>query len=158
MKKLLSLFAIAILVAVASCSKGDGQEEMFNKAETEALIKEYDANGGTLTPEQYSVLIRNTRLLFSDIKNSMKALLAVSEPLRFAQEYQKLKNDDEFMEKLVIREQVWRVLVLGQKGFSAENKSEFGNLPDECMLIDYYDDCIRTRLTDAENDSVTRPA
>lgn len=153
MKKLLSLFAIAILFAVTACSKEE-EKESFNAAETTALIKEYDAQGGKLSSEQYSVLIKNTRLLFSDIKGRMKTLLGITEPLKFAQEYQKLKNSNEFMEKLVIREQVWRVLILGQKGFSEQNKAEFGDLPDECMLIDYYDDCIRSRITDAQTDSI----
>lgn len=153
MKKLLSLFAIAILFAVTACSKEE-EKETFNTAETTALIKEYDAQGGKLSSEQYSVLIKNTRLLFSDIKGRMKTLLGITEPLKFAQEYQKLKNSNEFMEKLVIREQVWRVLILGQKGFSEQNKAEFGDLPDECMLIDYYDDCIRSRITDAQTDSI----
>lgn len=153
MKKLLSLFAIALLAVVTSCSKGD-KKETFNTAEMQALIKEYDANGGSLTPEQYSTLITNTRMLFGDIKERMKTLLGITEPLRFTQEYQKLKQDKKFMEELVVREQVWRVLILGQKGFSEQNKAEFGNLPDDCMLIDYYDDCIRTRLLDAENDSI----
>lgn len=154
MKKLLSLFAIALLAVVTSCSKGDKEEETFNTAEMQTLIKEYDANGGSLTPEQYSTLINNTRMLFGDIKGRMKTLLGITEPLRFTQEYQKLKHDKKFMEELVVREQVWRVLILGQKGFSEQNKAEFSNLPDECMLIDYYDDCIRTRLLDADNDSI----
>ena len=154
MKKLLALFTALSLMTFGSCSGNDGEEEKFNKTETCALISEYDANGGTLTPGQYSILIKNTRMLFSDIKSCMKELMEISEPLRFAQEYQKLRHDSEFIDRLVIREQVWRVLILGQKGFSEENKAEFSDLPDECMLIDYYDDCIRTRITDAENDSI----
>lgn len=154
MKKLLSLLATVMLLAFVSCSKGEDEGEKFNATETRALITEYDGNGGTLSAEQYSTLIKNTRLLFSDIKGRMKELLGITEPLRFSQEYQKLKHDDSFMEKLVIREQVWRVLILGQKNFSEQNKVEFGDLPDECMLIDYYDDCIRSRVTDAENDSI----
>ncbi|MDE6346128.1 MAG: hypothetical protein K2L55_05610 [Muribaculaceae bacterium] len=154
MKKLLSLLATVMLVAFVSCSKGEDDGEKFNAAETRALITEYDANGGKLTPEQYSTLIKNTRLLFSDIKVRMKELLGITEPLRFTQEYQRLKHDNDFMELLVVREQVWRVLVMGQRNFSEQNKAEFHDLPDECMLIDYYDDCIRSRVTDAENDSI----
>lgn len=154
MKKLLSLLATVMLVAFVSCSKGEVDGEKFNTAETRALITEYDANGGKLTPEQYSTLIKNTRLLFSDIKVRMKELLGITEPLRFTQEYQRLKHDNDFMERLVVREQVWRVLVMGQRNFSEQNKAEFHDLPDECMLIDYYDDCIRSRVTDAENDSI----
>lgn len=60
MKKLLSLFAIALLAVITSCSKGDKEEETFNTAEMQTLIKEYDANGGSLTPEQYSTLINSS--------------------------------------------------------------------------------------------------
>ena len=146
MKKLLSIFAAAILLVATACSSGDNQEEKFNAAETQALIKDYDANGGTLTPEQFSTLIKNTRLLFADIKDRMKELIDITDHDDFMQQYEALKADASFMQELSIREQAWRVLILGQKNFSEDNLTQFGNLPDECMLIDYYDDCIRARL------------
>lgn len=157
MRNLLSIPVIIMLLVFTACSGDDDKKPAYNKTETMALINEYDASGGKLQPVQYSMLIKNTRLLFADIKETMKALLSVSEPLRFAQEYQKLKNNDEFIDKLAVREKAWRVLVLGQKGFSKENMTEFGNLPDECMLIDYYDDCIRVRVIDAAHPSEPEP-
>lgn len=150
MKKLLALILSTALIVITSCSGGDEEKATFNKARATELITAYDSNGGSLAPEQYSELITNTRLLFDEIKGQMKALIDITEPLRFTQEYQKLKHNEDFMDKLVMREKVWRVLVLGQKGFSVGNKTEFGNLPDECMIIDYYDDCIRARVTEAE--------
>ena len=75
MKKLISYLSMALLVVLASCSGGDKEEEKFNAVETQALITQYDANGGTLTSEEYSVLIKNTHLLFADIKQHMKELL-----------------------------------------------------------------------------------
>ncbi|MBD5229453.1 MAG: hypothetical protein HDS69_05385 [Bacteroidales bacterium] len=146
---LFPLLTIAILLFAASCSKSEDEEVKFDKARTQQLIKEYDSNGGKLSPEQYDELITNTTLLYADIKQQMKDLLSITEPLKFAQEYQRLKNDNDFMERITIREQVWRVLVLGQKDFSAENIEAFNELPKESSLIDYYDDQIRTRLTDA---------
>lgn len=145
-----ALIALVLFISVASCSGSKDNEAKFDKALTQQLIKEYDANGGKLSPEQYSELIKNTRILFSGIKEEMKDLMDISEPLKFTQEYQRLKNDNDFIERLTLREQAWRVLVLGQKDFSVDNRKEFGNLPDECTIIDYYDDCIRTRVTDAE--------
>lgn len=145
-----ALIALVLFISVASCSGSKDNEAKFDKALTQQLIKEYDANGGKLSPEQYSELIKNTRILFSCIKEEMKDLMDISEPLKFTQEYQRLKNDNDFIERLTLREQAWRVLVLGQKDFSVDNRKEFGNLPDECTIIDYYDDCIRTRVTDAE--------
>lgn len=152
MKKLLSAFTLLVLLIATSCGKNEGEtkKETYNKAETEQLIAAYDNNSGTLTHEQYSRLIKNTSLIFAELKETMKDLLGITEPLRFTQEYQKLKADTAFMDKLVLREQAWRVLVLGQKGFSEDNLEEFGNLPQECMLIDYYDDCIRVRLTETD--------
>ena len=152
MKKLISYLSMALFVVLASCSGGDKEEEKFNAAETQALITQYDANGGTLTSEEYSVLIKNTHLLFADIKQQMKELLDIADKKQFMQNYESLKQDKQFIEELTIREQVWRVLILGQKGFSEENKIEFGNLPEECQLIDYYDDCIIARV-DENTDS-----
>ncbi|MBR6746092.1 MAG: hypothetical protein IKL83_01810 [Muribaculaceae bacterium] len=152
MKKLISYLSMALFVVLASCSGGDKEEEKFNAAETQALITQYDANGGTLTSEEYSVLIKNTHLLFADIKQQMKELLDIADKKQFMQKYESLKQDKQFIEELTIREQVWRVLILGQKGFSEENKIEFGNLPEECQLIDYYDDCIIARV-DENTDS-----
>ena len=152
MKKLISYLSMALFVVLASCSGGDKEEEKFNAAETQALITQYDANGGTLTSEEYSVLIKNTHLLFADIKQQMKELLDIADKKQFLQKYESLKQDKQFIEELTIREQVWRVLILGQKGFSEENKIEFGNLPEECQLIDYYDDCIIARV-DENTDS-----
>lgn len=152
MKKLISYLSMALFVVLASCSGGDKEEEKFNAAETQALITQYDANGGTLTSEEYSVLIKNTHLLFADIKQQMKELLDIADKKQFMQKYESLKQDRQFIEELTIREQVWRVLILGQKGFSEENKIEFGNLPEECQLIDYYDDCIIARV-DENTDS-----
>ena len=146
MKKLISYLSMALLVVLASCSGGDKEEEKFNAAETQALITQYDANGGTLTSEEYSVLIKNTHLLFADIKQQMKELLDIADQKEFLQKYELLKQDKQFIDEITIREQVWRVLILGQKGFSEENKIEFGNLPEECQLIDYYDDCIIARV------------
>lgn len=148
MKRFFSYLTIALHVALASCSGENEQQEEFNVVEVQSLIKQYDANGGELTAEQYSVLIKNTRLLFDDIKGRMKDLLDIADYNRFMQEYQAFKQDKLFMEKIAIRDQVWRVLVLGQKGFSEENEMEFGNLPEECQLIDYYDDCIIMRLSE----------
>lgn len=150
MKKLLAFLLSTALIVITSCSGGDDEKATFNKTRATELITAYDSNGGSLAPEQYSELITNTRLLFDEIKGQMKALIDITEPLRFTQEYQKLKHNEDFMDKLVMREKVWRVLVLGQKGFSDGNRTEFGNLPDECMIIDYYDDCIRARVTEAE--------
>lgn len=152
MKKLISYLSMALFVVLASCSGGDKEEEKFNAAETQALITQYDANGGMLTSEEYSVLIKNTHLLFADIKQQMKELLDIADKKQFLQKYESLKQDKQFIEELTIREQVWRVLILGQKGFSEENKIEFGNLPEECQLIDYYDDCIIARV-DENTDS-----
>lgn len=152
MKKLISYLSMALLVVLASCSGGDKEEEKFNAAETQALITQYDANGGTLTSEEYSVLIKNTHLLFADIKQQMKELLDIADQKEFIQKYELLKQDKQFIDEITIREQVWRVLILGQKGFSEENKIEFGNLPEECQLIDYYDDCIIARV-DENSDS-----
>ena len=146
MKKLLTIFAAAILIATTSCSSGDQQEEKFNAAETQSLIKSYDANGGSLTPEQYTTLIKNTRLLFADIKERMKALIDITDHDAFIKQYEALKADAAFMQEIAIREQAWRVLVLGQKNFTEDNLNQFGNMNDECMLIDYYDDCIRASL------------
>lgn len=154
MKKLLELLTLtALIVITSSCSGGGKEKETFNKERVTELISVYDSNGGSLTSGQFSELIKNTRLLFTDIKGQMKALIDITEPLRFTQEYQKLKHSEDFMDKLVMREKVWRVLVLGQKGFSDENRAEFSDLPDECMIIDYYDDCIRARVTEAETGS-----
>lgn len=153
MKKLISYLSMALLVVLASCSGGDKEEEKFNAAETQALITQYDANGGTLTSEEYSVLIKNTHLLFADIKQQMKELLDIADQKEFMQRYELLKQDKQFIDEITIREQVWRVLILGQKGFSEENKIEFGNLPEECQLIDYYDDCIIARV-DENTDSI----
>lgn len=152
MKKLISYLSMALLVVLASCSGGDKEEEKFNAAETQALITQYDTNGGTLTAEEYSVLIKNTHLLFADIKQQMKELLDIADQKEFIQRYESLKQNKQFIEEITIREQVWRVLILGQKGFSEENKLEFGNLPEECQLIDYYDDCIIARV-DENSDS-----
>ncbi len=152
MKKLISYLSMALLVVLASCSGGDKEEEKFNAAKTQALITQYDTNGGTLTSEEYSVLIKNTHLLFADIKQQMKELLDIADQKEFMQKYESLKQDKQFIEEITIREQVWRVLILGQKGFSEENKLEFGNLPEECQLIDYYDDCIIARV-DENSDS-----
>lgn len=149
LSSILLILVASLLPLVTSCSSGDDGKEAFNKARTQELVKEYDANGGKLTPEQYSELIKNTRFLYADIKAQMKALLDITEPLKFSQEYQRLKNDNDFIERLTLREQVWRVLVLGQKDFSVDNRKEFGDLPDESTLIDYYDDCIRVRVTDS---------
>lgn len=155
MKKLISYLSMALLVVLASCSGGDKEEEKFNAAETQALITQYDANGGTLTSEEYSVLIKNTHLLFADIKQQMKELLDIADQKEFMQKYELLKQDKQFIDEITIREQVWRVLILGQKGFSEENKIEFGNLPEECQLIDYYDDCIIARV-DENTDSIAK--
>lgn len=155
MKKLISYLSMALLVVLASCSGGDKEEEKFNAAETQALITQYDANGGTLTSEEYSVLIKNTHLLFADIKQQMKELLDIADQKEFIQKYELLKQDKQFIDEITIREQVWRVLILGQKGFSEENKIEFGNLPEECQLIDYYDDCIIARV-DENTDSIAK--
>lgn len=153
MKKLISYLSMALLVVIASCSGGDKEEERFNAVETQALITQYDSNGGKLTSEQYSVLIKNTHLLFADIKQQMKELLDIADQKEFMQKYQSLKQDKRFIEEITIREQVWRVLILGQKGFSEENKIEFGNLPEECQLIDYYDDCIIARIDENSSSS-----
>lgn len=153
MKKLISYLSMALLVVLASCSDGDKEEERFNAVETQALITQYDSNGGKLTSEQYSVLIKNTHLLFADIKQQMKELLDIADQKEFMQKYQSLKQDKQFIEEITIREQVWRVLILGQKGFSEENKIEFGNLPEECQLIDYYDDCIIARIDENSSSS-----
>ena len=155
MKKLISYLSMALLVVLASCSGGDKEQEKFNAAETQALITQYDANGGTLTSEEYSVLIKNTHLLFADIKQQMKELLDIADQKEFIQKYELLKQDKQFIDEITIREQVWRVLILGQKGFSEENKIEFGNLPEECQLIDYYDDCIIARV-DENTDSIAK--
>ena len=155
MKKLISYLSMALLVVLASCSGGDKEEEKFNAAETQALITQYDANGGTLTSEEYSVLIKNTHLLFADIKQQMKELLDIADQKEFMQKYELLKQDKQFIDEITIREQVWRVLILGQKGFSDENKIEFGKLPEECQLIDYYDDCIIARV-DENTDSIAK--
>ena len=155
MKKLISYLSMALLVVLTSCSGGDKEEEKFNAAETQALITQYDANGGTLTSEEYSVLIKNTHLLFADIKQQMKELLDIADQKEFMQKYELLKQDKQFIDEITIREQVWRVLILGQKGFSEENKIEFGNLPEECQLIDYYDDCIIARV-DENTDSIAK--
>ena len=155
MKKLISYLSMALLVVLASCSGGDKEEEKFNAAETQALITQYDANGGTLTSEEYSVLIKNTHLLFADIKQQMKELLDIADQKEFMQKYELLKQDKQFIDEITIREQVWRVLILGQKGFSEENKIGFGNLPEECQLIDYYDDCIIARV-DENTDSIAK--
>lgn len=155
MKKLISYLSMALFVVLASCSGGDKEEEKFNAAETQALITQYDANGGTLTSEEYSVLIKNTHLLFADIKQQMKELLDIADQKEFMQKYELLKQDKQFIDEITIREQVWRVLILGQKGFSEENKIEFGNLPEECQLIDYYDDCIIARV-DENTDSIAK--
>lgn len=155
MKKLISYLSMALLVVLTSCSGGDKEEEKFNAAETQALITQYDANGGTLTSEEYSVLIKNTHLLFADIKQQMKELLDITDHKEFMQKYELLKQDKQFIDEITIREQVWRVLILGQKGFSEENKIEFGNLPEECQLIDYYDDCIIARV-DENTDSIAK--
>lgn len=155
MKKLISYLSMALLVVLVSCSGGDKEEEKFNAAETQALITQYDANGGTLTSEEYSVLIKNTHLLFADIKQQMKELLDIADQKEFMQKYELLKQDKQFIDEITIREQVWRVLILGQKGFSEENKIEFGNLPEECQLIDYYDDCIIARV-DENTDSIAK--
>lgn len=152
MKKLSFILTLLIMLAASSCGSGD-KDELFNADITRNLIKKYDDGGGKLTPEEYSALISQTHLLYADIKDNMKKLLDISEPLRFNQEYQRLKSDKTFIDKITIGEQVWRVLVLGQKGFSPENQREFGDLPDQRMLIDYYDDTIRTRLT-APADSI----
>lgn len=147
MKKTFSIVTLLLVIMfTASCGSNEEEKPRYNKTETRQLIKTYDTNGGKLSHGQYSTLIKNTRLLFTELKETMKTLMMISEPLRFTQEYQKLKNDDDFYDKLIDREQVWRVLVLGQKDFSAKNKEEFGNLPDESMLIDYYDECIRVRV------------
>ena len=155
MKKLISYLSMALLVVLASCSGGDKEEEKFNAVETQALITQYDANGGTLTSEEYSVLIKNTHLLFADIKQHMKELLDIADQKEFMQKYELLKQDKQFIDEITIREQVWRVLILGQKGFSEENKIEFDNLPEECQLIDYYDDCIIARV-DENTDSIAK--
>lgn len=153
MKKLISYLSMALLVVIASCSGGDKEEERFNAVETQALITQYDSNGGKLTSEQYSVLIKNTHLLFADIKQQMKELLDIADQKEFMQKYQSLKQDKQFIEEITIREQVWRVLILGQKGFSEDNKIQFGNLPEECQLIDYYDDCIIARIDENSSSS-----
>ena len=75
--------------------------------------------------------------------------------VEFMQKYELLKQDKQFIDEITIREQVWRVLILGQKGFSEENKIEFDNLPEECQLIDYYDDCIIARV-DENTDSIAK--
>lgn len=151
MKQLFSLLTIALIIVLASCSGGDEQEEVFNFEETQSLIKQYDANGGELSAEQYSLLIKNTRLLFDDIKGRMKELLNITDHKQFLQEYQAFKQDSKFMKEISIRDQVWRVLVLGQKGFSEQNEMEFGILPEECKLIDYYNDCILMRLSESSD-------
>lgn len=145
----LALFTLLLLLTT-SCSKSEEEKPRYNKTETRELINTYDANKGKLTPEQYSRLIANTRLLFAELKQTLKLLSEIAEPLRFTQEYEKLKNDKEFFDKLTDREQAWRVLVLGQKDFSAQNRTEFSDLPRESWLIDYYDDVIRLRITQAQ--------
>lgn len=152
MKKTFSIFTLLLVIMfIASCSSNEEEKPRYNKKETRELIKAYDDNGGKLSHQQYSSLIKNTRLLFAELKETMKALMKISEPLLFTQEYQKLKNDDDFYDKLIDREQAWRVLVLGQKDFSPENAEEFRDLPDESRRVDYYDECIRLRITQQDS-------
>lgn len=152
MRKLLFLPLFILILTAGACSKDEGEKPKYNKAETVALIEEYDANGGQLKPEQYTVLIKNARLLFDDIKGTMKGLLDIQDNQSFIDKYHELCANEEFMDKIAVRERLWRVLVLGQKGFSKDNMKEFGNLPDESTLIDYYDDCISARVNDIRND------
>lgn len=152
MKKTFSIFTLLLVIMFAvSCSSNEEDKPRYNKKETRELIKTYDNNGGKLSHGQYSNLIKNTRLLFTELKETMKTLMMISEPLRFTQEYQKLKNDEDFYDKLIDREQAWRVLVLGQKDFSPENAEEFRDLPDENRRVDYYDECIRLRITQQDS-------
>ncbi len=91
-------------------------------------------------------MIEQERLAFDSRESQMKQLLDIADKQKFAEQYQQLRNDKEFMTMTSISERMWRILVLNQGGFSEENSENFAQLFNQHKIIDLLDDDILSRL------------
>lgn len=141
MKRTARFFLTLILVSgLFSCGK-----EGFNQQEADRLCQMV-VSGGHPSFDDYTLMMEQEQWSFDDRRQRMEELLEIKEPLKFAQKYQELKNDNEFMAMLKTSERLWRILSLAQPHFSNANIEAFKQLNQSRKIIDQLDDDILSRL------------
>jgi hypothetical protein len=138
----LSKIGAIALCTLALCSCGSSGFE----AETATALCDKSDSSQQLSYDDFAQMIEQERLAFDSRESQMKQLLDIADKQKFAEQYQQLRNDKEFMTMTSISERMWRILVLNQGGFSEENSENFAQLFNQHKIIDLLDDDILSRL------------